>query len=69
VGERTTLDVLNAQQQYFSARQNLDAARYQYLLSRLNLAALVGALGEPDVDGVDHYLSDRQRPGRAGRSR
>ncbi|GAA0221174.1 TolC family outer membrane protein [Castellaniella daejeonensis] len=69
VGERTTLDVLNAQQQYFSARQNLDAARYQYLLSRLNLAALVGALGEPDVDGVDHYLSVRQRPGRAGRSR
>src|SRR5690606_10082171 len=45
VGERTTLDVLNAQQQYFSSELNLSAARYQYLLSRLNLVALVGTLG------------------------
>lgn len=57
VGVRTTLDVLNAQQQYFSSRQNLDAARYQYMLSRLNLAGLTGALGDPDVDAVNSYLS------------
>ncbi len=56
VGKRTTLDVLNAQQQYFSSLQNLDAARYQYLLSRLNLASLVNKLGESDVQAVSSYL-------------
>ena len=66
VGERTTLDVLNAQQQYFSALQNLDAARYQYLLSRLNLAALTGSLGDPDVDQVNRYLTAQTRPERRG---
>ncbi len=58
VGKRTTLDVLNAQQQYFSALQNLDAARYQYLLSRLNLEALVNKLGEDDVTVINGYLQD-----------
>lgn len=57
VGKKTTLDVLNAQQQYFSAQQNLDGARYQYLVSRLNLAALVNRLGGDDVQAVNGYLS------------
>ncbi|MGH8399048.1 MAG: TolC family outer membrane protein [Gammaproteobacteria bacterium] len=56
VGVRTTLDVLNAQQQYYSALQNLDTARYQYLLSTLNLASLVGTLGDDDVQRVNRYL-------------
>lgn len=56
VGKRTTLDVLNAQQQYFSSQQNLDAARYQYLLSRLNLAALVNRLGTSELAEVNKYL-------------
>ncbi|MGH8111671.1 MAG: TolC family outer membrane protein [Rhodanobacteraceae bacterium] len=57
VGKRTTLDVLNAQQQYFSSQQNLDAARYQYLLARLGLSALVNRLGEDDVQAINAYLS------------
>lgn len=57
VGVRTTLDVLNAQQQYFSAQQNLDSARYQYLLSRLNLAGLTGALDDRSVEAVNAFLS------------
>jgi outer membrane protein len=60
VGKKTTLDVLNSQQQYFSAQQNLDAARYQYLVSRLNLAALVNRLGEDDVRAVNGYLTFSQ---------
>lgn len=56
VGVRTTTDVLNAQQQYYSALQNLDAARYQYLLSTLNIEALVGTLDEKDVQAVNAYL-------------
>lgn len=66
VGVRTTLDVLNAQQQYFSAEQNLDTARYQYLLSRLNLAGLVGTLNDQDVQAVDGYLSNRSNRPSAG---
>ena len=65
VGKKTTLDVLNSQQQYFSSLQNLDAARYQYLLSRLNLAALVNKLGEDDVKAINAYLTAIS-PGPAG---
>ncbi|HEX5489193.1 MAG TPA: TolC family outer membrane protein [Rhodanobacteraceae bacterium] len=58
VGVRTTLDVLQAQQQYFSALQNLDAARYQYLLSTLNLESLAGTLDFEDVQVVNRYLTE-----------
>lgn len=61
VGVKTTLDVLNAQQRYFSTLQDLDAARYQYLLSRLNLAALVNRLDESDVKAVNAYLTGLPR--------
>jgi hypothetical protein len=45
-----------AQQQYYLALQDLDAARYQYLLSMLNIEALVGTLDEKDVQAVNAYL-------------
>ena len=57
VGTKTTLDVLNSQQQYFSTLENLDAARYQYLLARLSLAALVNRLDEGDVKAINAYLT------------
>ncbi|MDE2346163.1 MAG: TolC family outer membrane protein, partial [Gammaproteobacteria bacterium] len=57
VGVRNLTDVLNAQQQYYSTLQNLDAARYQYLLSTLNLSALVGTLSMQDVRAVNGYLA------------
>ncbi|HEU0230813.1 MAG TPA: hypothetical protein VFR20_09590 [Burkholderiaceae bacterium] len=56
-----TPDVLNARQQYFSAEQNLDTARYRCLLSRLNLAGLVGTLKDQDEQVVDGYPSDQPR--------
>jgi hypothetical protein len=36
--------------------QNLDAIRYQYLLSTLDIEALVGALDAKDVQAVNAYL-------------
>lgn len=42
VGVRMEIDVLNAQQQYFSARRDLARAYYDYLMSRLQLKAEVG---------------------------
>ncbi|MDA8129542.1 MAG: TolC family outer membrane protein [Betaproteobacteria bacterium] len=56
VGVRTSLDVLNAEQQVFSARRDLASARYTYLLAGLSLKAAVGALGPADLAEVDRYL-------------
>ncbi|HQT09768.1 MAG TPA: TolC family outer membrane protein, partial [Polaromonas sp.] len=41
-GSRTTVDVLNAQQQKTTAQRDLAQARYLYLVSRLRLQALAG---------------------------
>ncbi|SMC29716.1 outer membrane protein [Andreprevotia lacus DSM 23236] len=56
VGVRTTVDVLNAQQSYFLTRYNLISARYEYLYSRLQLAAAVGTLGENDLAQINGWL-------------
>jgi outer membrane protein len=52
VGNRTNLDVLNLQQQLYDAKRDLADARYGYLLARLNLAAIAGALSERDLAGL-----------------
>jgi len=49
VGVRTNVDVLNAQQQLFSAKRDLYKARYTYLLSRLQLKSAAGTLAENDL--------------------
>jgi protease secretion system outer membrane protein len=41
-GVRTTLDILNAEQQLAQAKRDLVQARYLYLMARLRLASLVG---------------------------
>ena len=56
-GLRTNTDVLNAQQQFFSAMRDLQRQRYNYLLSRLQLAAAVGTLGDEDVELIDRLVS------------
>lgn len=56
VGVRTSADVLNAQQQYYSARHDLQAARYQWILADLRLRAAAGKLGQADLARVNGYL-------------
>jgi len=56
VGVRTSVDVLNAQQQVLSAQRDLAAARYNYLLNTLRLKASTGQLTEVDVDTVNRAL-------------
>lgn len=56
VGIRTEVDVLNAQQQYFSARRDLAQAYYTYLMSRLRLKAEVGELDEEVVKEINVLL-------------
>ena len=56
VGVRTNVDVLNAQQQVTSAKKDLAAARYNFLLSILNLKAAAGSLSAADLEEIDRLL-------------
>ena len=56
VGVRTSVDVLNAQQQYFSAKRDLLQSRYTYLLNILSLKSAVGLLSESDLLSVNQQL-------------
>ena len=56
VGVRTSLDVLNAEQQVLSARRELAAARYNHLQTRLLLKSAVGILSPADLAELDQSL-------------
>jgi outer membrane protein len=56
VGVRTSVDVLNAQQQIFQTRRDLQQARYNYLLNTLRLKAATGTLAEPDLEQINRAL-------------
>jgi outer membrane protein len=58
VGVRTGVDLLNARQQLYSARRDLAAAHYNYIISAFNLKAAAGTLNETDVAAVDSLLSE-----------
>ncbi|MFZ3124190.1 MAG: TolC family outer membrane protein [Acidovorax sp.] len=55
-GSRTTVDVLNAQQQKTTAQRDLAQARYLYLVSRLRLQALTGEDRQASVAQVNSAL-------------
>ena len=57
VGVRINIDVLNAQQQVFSTRRELSAARYNTILQQLRLQAAVGDLNEDDINLVNRVLA------------
>ncbi len=57
VGVRTSVDVLNAQQQVFQTRRDLQQARYNYLISTLRLKAATGILAEADVEELNRTLA------------
>lgn len=65
VGVRTSVDVLNAQQQLTSARRELAQARYNYLLSRLRLEAAAGTLDESDLRGLSAGMENGAAPAEA----
>jgi outer membrane protein len=57
VGVRTSVDVLNAQQQVFQTRRDLQQARYNYLVNTLRLKQAAGQLDEPDIEEVNRALA------------
>lgn len=56
VGIRNIVEVLNAQQAVFSARQAYANARYDYLITRLQLEQASGQLTEDDLSSIETYL-------------
>jgi outer membrane protein len=56
VGVRTSVDVLNAQQQFFTAKRDLLQSRYTYLMNILSLKSAVGLLNDADLDAVNQQL-------------
>lgn len=56
-GVRSNVDILNAQQQLYSARRDLARSRFQYIVNWLKLKSNVGTLGEEDVQMASSWLS------------
>ncbi|MBW7983124.1 outer membrane channel protein TolC [Enterobacillus tribolii] len=56
VGTRTIVDVLNATTQLYSAKQNLSTARYDYLISLLNMKYAQGSLNQSDLAALNNDL-------------
>ncbi|BBL87756.1 outer membrane channel protein TolC [Vibrio rotiferianus] len=56
VGTRTIVDVLDSTRRLYDANKNLSNARYDYILSVLQLRQAVGTLSEQDVLDVDAGL-------------
>ncbi|QJR13273.1 TolC family outer membrane protein [Usitatibacter palustris] len=56
VGVRTSVDVLNAQQQVIQTRRDLQQVRYGYLMFTLRLKAATGTLTEADLEAVNRTL-------------
>ncbi len=59
VGTRTTVDVLDAQRNVFTAFTTLERARYDYLLNVLRLKQAAGTLRIQDLEAIERYLEVR----------
>ena len=56
VGVRTSLDVLNVQQNVFSTRRDLAQAYFAYIIGVLRLKSAVGTLSDADVEEINRRL-------------
>lgn len=56
VGVRTSVDVLNAQQQLFSAKRDLLQSRYNYLVNIIRLKVAAGVVAEVDLADINQQL-------------
>ena len=56
-GSRTTVDILNAEQQRTSAERDLAQARYLYLIAGVRLAVLAGAFDTAQLDRIDRFFA------------
>ncbi|AFJ02547.1 Type I secretion outer membrane protein, TolC precursor [Methylophaga frappieri] len=57
VGTRTTVDVLNARRELFSARRDFAQARYSYIVDTLRLKQAAGIVTVTDLQQVNAWLN------------
>ena len=57
VGTRTSVDVLNARRTLVQAQTDYAAARYDYIVSVLQLRLAAGNLDRPELTQVNHWLN------------
>ncbi|MDO9234830.1 MAG: TolC family protein [Aquabacterium sp.] len=62
VGDRTVLDLLDAERALQTVDVNLQQARHAVLLGRLNLAAACGGLDEAALSAVNLFFADQSLP-------
>ncbi|MFD2190656.1 TolC family outer membrane protein [Pistricoccus aurantiacus] len=60
VGTRNIVDVLNAEQNLFSAIADYAEARYDYVLARLNLQRQAGVLEVDDIAALNQWLTEAE---------
>ena len=58
VGTRTSVDVLDAQREFFLAEFDYAEARYDYIVDILTLKRAAGTLSEADLRGVNKWLTE-----------
>ena len=56
VGTRTIVDVLQSQRNLFNAQRNYAQARYNYIVSSLQLKQAAGLLAPADIEEVNNWL-------------
>jgi outer membrane protein len=56
VGVRTSVDVLNVQQQFYSAKRDLLESRYNYLVNIIRLKSATGIVAEADLQEINRFL-------------
>ncbi len=56
MGVRTSVDVLDAQQQLFSAKRDLLQARYSYLVNIIRLKFVTGLVSLEDLEEINNQL-------------
>jgi outer membrane protein len=56
VGTRTTVDVLNARRNLFSARRDYARSRYDYILDTLRLKQAAGIVTVEDLQQINTWL-------------
>jgi outer membrane protein len=59
VGTRTTVDVLDARRQLFTAQTNYSRSRYDYIINLLNLQLAAGTLDDKDLEEINSFLKER----------
>jgi outer membrane protein len=57
VGTRTTVDVLNARRELFSAKRDYARARYNYILSTLRLKQAAGIISVDDLEKINQWIA------------